>query len=114
MRVWYTGSALERVGGTFVILELHVVNETQVVVEPPVIGIVLNSVIHQCDSTFWFPSTVLPGGQEAAAKIISDGKMRIQMRRDFKKRRQKLVIGRAAMILAAKVLNCASPVKTSH
>src|ERR1700731_248492 len=114
MRVWYTGSAIEGVGRTFVILELHVVNETQVVVQAPVIGIVLNSIIHQCDGTFWLSSTILPGGQEAAAKIISDGKMWIQMRRDFEKRRQEIVVRSLILGLPSEVLHGARPINACH
>src|SRR5882672_3801023 len=105
MSVRYMRSALEGLGGFLVVPKLHVIDEAQVVVEPPVVGIVLNAILHQLDGAIGLTSAVRRlRSKEAAAKLVCDHEMRIEMRGDFQKRRQQVVAGSVVVMTISEVL----------
>src|SRR5215471_3412067 len=56
--IWNLGSLSKGLSGSSVILQIHVVDESQLVVQLPLVGIVLDSVLRQLDGTLGLPSSV--------------------------------------------------------
>src|SRR5271169_454108 len=115
MSIRNVGTTLERFFCVLVILEFHVIDETEVIVKFPVVGIVLNPVLHQRNGALGLAGTLWRfGRKEAAAKLVSDQEMRVQVRGDFEKRRQQVVAGGVAHVPAAEILHGASPINACH
>src|SRR5580658_4551714 len=115
MSVRNVRSALEGFSGFLVVPKLHVVDEAEVVIESPVIGIVLNAIFHQLNRALGLAGAVRwLGRKKAGSKFVCDQQMRIQMSGNFKQRRQQVVAGREGMMPRAKVLHGASPVNTGQ
>src|ERR1700688_3822707 len=115
MRTGGVRSALESFGGLLVIFKVHVINKAQIVVEPPVLGVILNTVLHQLDRALGLSRTVGRFGcQETAAKFIGDHEMRIQLSRDFEKGRQQIVTSGAESMPVAEVLHGARPINAGQ
>src|SRR5580658_4373579 len=115
MSVRNVRSALKRLGCSLVIVKLHVIDEAQVVVKPPVLGIILNAVLHEFDSALGLARAVWRlGRKKAAAEFVGDYEMRIQVSRDFEKRREKIVAGGEVVMPVPEVLHGASPVNAGH
>ena len=115
MRVRHTRPALESLRGLLVILKLHVVNESQVVIELPIAGIVLNAVFHQLNRAFGLSRPVRRfGSKEGAAKLVGDHEMRIQMSSDFQKRRQQVVAGGVGSMPVSEILDGPSPINAGY
>src|ERR1019366_3669718 len=82
-------SAFKRVGGFGVIFEFRVVQKSQVVVKPPLVGIVLDAKLQQVHriarqsraiGRFW--------SQEVGAKLIGGKHVRIEFGSNLQQRRQ--------------------------
>src|SRR5580704_13183836 len=115
MSVWHERSTRESLRGSLVILEVGVIDEAQIVVEPPVVGIVLDAVIHQIYRALRLARAEWRfGGKKAAAKFVSNHQMGIEVRRDFEQRRQQFVAGGGETMPVAEVLDGASPVNAGH
>src|SRR5580700_739585 len=111
MRIWYLGSPIERVGRFPVVLEIHVVDKSQIVVELPVVGIVLNAIFHQLDRTLGLSRPVRRRrSQEASSKLIGRNQLRIEVRRYVEQGIEKVVALRAGVMPSTKILHGARPI----
>src|ERR1700733_11133601 len=111
MRIWYLGSPIERVGRFLVVLEIHVVDKSQIVVELPVVGIVLNAIFHQLNRTLGLSRPVRRRrSQETSSKLISCNQLRIEVRRYVEHGIERVVALRAAVMPSAEILHGARPI----
>src|SRR5208337_2221438 len=107
--------ALEGVCSFGVVLELHVIDESQVVVKMPVVGIILNAVFHQLDGALGLAGSVWwSGSEKTAAELVSHQKMGIEVGGDFKKRGQQVVALSVIVMPPPEVLHGARPVEAGH
>src|SRR5579862_2643837 len=111
MSVGNLRSTLKGFRGSLVVPQIHVVNEAEVVIEPPVVRILLDAILHQLDGPLRFSGPVRRLRREkAGTEFVGNEKMRIQVSRDFQKRRQKIVACREVVVAVAEVLHGAGPV----
>ena len=111
MRVRHLRATLERVGGFLVILEIHVIDEAQVVVELPVVGIILNAVLHQPDRLFRLARTIRWWWcQKTGAKLVGHYEMRIKLGCDLQQGKKQIVALGIVMMPSAKILHGTSPI----
>src|ERR1700682_3026420 len=111
MRIRYLGSPVECVGRFSVVVEIHVVDEAQIVVELPVVGIVLNAIFHQLNRALGLSRPVRRRrSQEASSKLISRNQLRIEVRRYVEQGIEKVVALRAGVMPSAEILHGARPI----
>src|ERR1700728_2233771 len=115
MRIRDVRAAEKYFGSFLVVLELSVVNETEIVVKVPVVRVLPNPVLHKFDGTSGFSSTVRRiGREEAGSELISNQQVRIKRGSDFQQWRKFVVGGRLLVMAMSEVLHDARPVNAGH
>src|SRR5579872_256073 len=98
-----------------IILQIHVVNKSQVVIEVPFLRIVLNAKISQLDRLLrescavgWFRR------KEVGSEFICHDQLRIESGCNLEQRRQQGIAVTAIVMLAAKILDGSGPINISQ
>src|ERR1700721_338275 len=111
MRIRHLGTPVECVSRFPVVLEIHVIDKAQIVVELPVVGIVLDAIFHQLNRAPRLSRPFRRGrSQEASSKLISRNQLRIEVRRYVEQGIEKVVASRAGRVPSAKILYRARPI----
>src|SRR4051794_27632295 len=105
----------ENLGSALVVLQFSVIDEAEIIVEVPIIGIVLNAVQHQFDGAHRLSGSIGRGGsEETRAKLVSRDHVRIEGCGDLEQWRE-FVIGTSAQVMTvSEILNRAGPVDAGH
>jgi len=111
VRVRHLRSPVKRVGCSPVILKIHVIDEAQIVIELPVVGIVLDAVLHQPNRVLGLSCAARwRRSEKAGSELISHNQFRIEMRGDVEQRKKQVIASRAVVVPSAKILHGARPI----
>src|SRR5262249_6331654 len=94
----------------FVILAVHVVDESEREIQLPILRILPDSFLEKRHSLVRLSGSSPPLRQENRACLIGNDEMGIQICRDLQQWREKVVADRMLLQMAAEVLNDAGPV----
>src|SRR5262245_15326752 len=115
MGIWNGGSACERIGGIFIVLQLCGVDKTKIAVNFPVLWIVLDAEHRYLNRSLRHPCAIwLFGRQKIGAELIRHGQFWIERSCDLEELREQSEAACSQMMLAAEILHRACRVNVGQ
>src|SRR5215470_18426315 len=86
--VWSLGAPGKSIGSASVVPQFGVVNKAFVVIQPPIVRVIADSELFQCNSTFRHPCTVgWFRGEKTCSVIVGNDQVRIELSSDLQQGR---------------------------
>src|SRR5438270_7922456 len=115
MRSRDSRAALESLGGSDVIMPLHVVNEAEVEIQVPIVGELLDAALDQLNRQIGMASTLRRFlRQEDRTKFVGRLELWIELYGDIQERSQHLVLPAAGYAVITEILHGTGPVNVGQ